>query len=94
MPFDALIVNTHNRRVSLKAKFRILRSRWQTRFRPRLEAHMEKAQRRFHERAQKSQAREHSQDQDGPKMPVEKIEDFTRHLRLSSDCGPYWHNTG
>jgi len=24
----------------------------------------------------------------------QKIENFTRHLRLSSDCGPYWHNTG
>ena len=33
-------------------------------------------------------------DQHGLEMPMKKVENFTRHLRLPSDCGPYWHNTG
>jgi hypothetical protein len=55
---------------------------------------MEKAQHGVSDGAQEAKARDHSQDQNGSEMSVEEIEDFTRHLRLSSDCGPYWHNTG
>ncbi|WP_447909776.1 hypothetical protein [Brevundimonas bullata] len=52
------------------------------------------AQDNVHHREQQAKASDHSKDQRDLEMPMQKIENFTRHLRLSSDCGPYWHNTG
>lgn len=55
---------------------------------------MEKTQHGVRDSPQNADARDQSKDQHGLEMPMKKVENFTRHLRLPSDCGPYWHNTG
>lgn len=57
-------------------------------------SHMKKAKHGVRHHGQDAKARNNSKDQNSLEMPMQEIENFTRHLRLPSNCGPYWHNTG